>query len=694
MVTSGRFLDIKAGMQNTTAHALPGFLDGGGEMGALMRDHDWTGHPLGAPAGWPSLLKSTLRLVLTSNHPMLVWWGDDLHQFYNDAYRRTMDDQRHPAALGQRGADCWAEVWPIIGPEVDFVMTGDGATWHENAPLSFTRHGKREDMYWTYGYSPIQDEERVCGVLAVCADVTEDMRTRQLLKQSYVNVVESMDEGLAVIQIIVNAAGKPVDYRFLEVNPSFERQTGLVDAVGKTARQLVPDLEERWFEVYGKVALTGEAVRFLEGSEPMNRWFEVYATPVGAKENLMVALMFRDVTDRTRSEQALRVADRRKDEFLAMLAHELRNPLAPISAAAEMLQMPGADAQRVQHASAVIGRQVRHITGLIDDLLDVSRVTRGMIPLTPDTTDMQRVVADAIEQVRPLVDSHGHRLTVSTPPGPVLVTGDAKRLVQVLANLLNNAVKYTPGGGDIMLRLDVGAAQVTLAVIDNGIGMTADVLAHAFDLFVQAERETDRSQGGLGIGLALVKSLVELHGGTVSAHSAGLGQGSRFTIVLPRLADAAAPVAAGLAGAATTATSAASAAVAAPEAPLPSVRTALRAMVVDDNEDAAEMLAMFLEIHGHQVLTEDDPARVVERALAFAPQVCLLDIGLPGMDGYELARRIRAAPGLAGVLLIAVTGYGDEEARQQATAAGFDHHFVKPIDPARLVALLDTIATR
>ena len=534
-------------------------------------------------------------------------------------------------------------------------------------------------MYWTYGYSPIQDEERVRGVLVVCADVTEDMRTRQLLKQSYVTVVESMDEGLAVIRIILDDAGRPADYRFLEVNPSFERQTGLVDVVGKTARQLVPDLEERWFQIYGKVALTGESVRFLEGSEPMNRWFEVYATPVGSKEDLMVALMFRDVTDRTRSEQALRTADRRKDEFLAMLAHELRNPLAPISAAAELLQMPGADAARVQNASAVIARQVRHITGLIDDLLDVSRVTRGMIPLNASATDVRRVVADAIEQVRPLIDSHGHRLTVSTPPAQALVMGDAKRLVQVLANLLSNSVKYTPGGGDIMLRLDTGGGQVRLAVIDNGIGMTADVLAHAFDLFVQAERETDRSQGGLGIGLALVKSLVELHGGTVAAQSPGLGQGSRFTITLPQIVEEPAPVA--VAGD-----------VAASPAPVLTTSAALRAMVVDDNEDAADMLAMFLEIHGHQVLTEDDPARVVERALAFKPHVCLLDIGLPGMDGYELARRLRATPGLDGVVLIAVTGYGDEQARQQATIAGFDHHFVKPIDPASLVALVATLA--
>ena len=657
----------------TTAHALPGFLDGGGEMGALMRAYDWSAHPLGPPAGWPSLLKSTLRLVLTSNHPMFIWWDDDLYQFYNDAYRRTLGPERHPAALGQRGADCWAEAWHIIGPEIDQVMAGDGATWHENALVPLTRHGKREAVYWTYGYSPIQDEERVRGVLVVCADVTEDIRTRQLLKQSYGTVVESMDEGLAVIRIMLDAAGKPVDYLFVEVNPSFERQTGLVNAVGHTARHLVPTLEERWFEIYGKVALTGESVRFLEGSEPMNRWFEVYATPVGPREDLMVALMFRDVSDRIRGEQALRTADRRKDEFLAMLAHELRNPLAPISAAAELLQLPGADEARVRHASAVIGRQVRHITGLIDDLLDVSRVTRGMIPLNSSATDVRRVVADAIEQVRPLIDSHGHRLTVTTPPAPALVMGDAKRLVQLLANLLSNSVKYTPGGGDIMLRLDVEAAHVKLAVIDNGIGMTADVLAHAFDLFVQAERETDRAQGGLGIGLALVKSLVELHGGTVTAHSDGLGQGSRFTVCLPQLADA-------------------SAAVDDVAPPPAAVAPALRAMVVDDNVDAAEMLAMFLDIHGHEVLCEDEPVRVVAKALEFQPHVCLLDIGLPGMDGYELARRIRATPALADVTLIAVTGYGDELARQQAVAAGFDHHFVKPIDPARLVALLATLA--
>ena len=654
----------------------PAFLAGGGEMGALMRSHDWASHPMGVPELWPSLLKSTLRLLLTSNHPMFIWWGDELHQFYNDAYRRTLGPEHHPAALAQRGRECWAEAWHLIGSDIDDVMAGRGASWHENALVPMTRHGNREDVYWTYGCSPIQDEERVHGVLALCTEVTGEVRAREKLKQSYVTVIDSMDEGLAVIQIIVDEAGVPVDYRFLEVNPAFERQTGLVGAIGRTARELVPGLEERWFQIYGKVALTGESIRFMEGSEQMNRWFDVYAIRVGPAEEKKVALMFRDVSERTRTEQALRDADRRKDEFLAMLAHELRNPLAPISAAANLLQLASTDPERVRQASAVIGRQVRHISGLIDDLLDVSRVTRGMIPLVKVRTDVKRVVADAIEQVRPLIESRGHRLTVETEAASALVLGDAKRLVQVVANLLNNAAKYTPHGGNIALSLEVDGDKVKLSVLDDGIGMTAKVLEHAFELFAQAERETDRAQGGLGIGLALVKSLVELHGGEVVASSDGLGLGSRFTICLPHLLTEEERTSAPLAT----------------RHERDAGWTALQVMVVDDNVDAAEMLAMFLETTGHRVSIEHHALQVVNRAQALVPDVFLLDIGLPDLDGYALARQIRAVPKLAGAVLIAVTGYGDEQARQEASAAGFDHHFVKPIETAKLIALLDTLA--
>ena len=197
--------------ESKQTRGVPGFLAGGGEMGALMRSFDWDAHAMGQPSAWPSLLKSALRLVLTSNHPMFIWWGDQLLQFYNDAYRRTMGQERHPQALGQRGADCWREVWHIIGPEIDYVMAGEGATWHENALVPVTRHGKREDVYWTYGYSPIEDEGGVRGVLVVCIDVTEEVRKQELLKQSYVTVVDSMDEGLAVIQIILDDGGAPAD---------------------------------------------------------------------------------------------------------------------------------------------------------------------------------------------------------------------------------------------------------------------------------------------------------------------------------------------------------------------------------------------------------------------------------------------------------------------------------------------------
>ena len=492
-----------------------------------------------------------------------------------------------------------------------------------------------------------------------------------LMGQSYMAVVESMDEALAVIEVLFDGAGKAVDYRFLEVNPAFARQTGVADAVGKTAREIVPTLEERWFAIYGAVALTGAPTRFIEGAETMNRWFDVYATRVGRPGENKVALMFRDVTERTRTEQAYRDADRRKDEFLAMLAHELRNPLAPIAAAAELLQVCGGDAHRVGQASAVIGRQVRHISGLIDDLLDVSRVTHGMIPLEKVRADVRHVVADAIEQVRPLLESRGHRLAVQTPDAAALVSGDPKRLVQVVANLLNNAVKYTPHGGEIVLELAVDGADVALTVADNGIGMNAEVLARAFELFAQAEREADRSHGGLGIGLALVKSLVELHGGAVVASSAGLGQGSRFTVRLPRLEEG-------------------SSADQADAGPV--LAAALKVLVVDDNVDAADMLAMFVEAMGHQVVVEHSSLPALERLHAFHPDVFLLDIGLPDLDGYGLARRIRAIPAVAGALLVAVTGYGDEQARQQARAAGFDHHFVKPLDTAKLIALLDDVS--
>jgi signal transduction histidine kinase/CheY-like chemotaxis protein len=380
-----------------------------------------------------------------------------------------------------------------------------------------------------------------------------------------------------------------------------------------------------------------------------------------------------DITERRMAEEKLRELDRRKDEFLAMLAHELRNPLAPIGAAADLLQHARPTEGMVRTTSEIIGRQVRHMTALVDDLLDVSRVTRGRVELEKTALDVGQIAVDAVEQVAPLVQARRQQLSVLQPPAQVLVCGDKKRLVQVLANILNNAAKYTPEGGHLRLEVQAGEREVRIEVSDDGIGMAPEVVTRVFDLFAQAERSVDRASGGLGLGLALVKSLVELHGGTVACDSPGLGKGSRFVVTLPRLAERA-PAAQGRSGGE-------DAAEAGP----------LRILVVDDNEDAADTLAMLLEVSGHEVMVEHSPHRALARAKETAPQVCLLDIGLPDMDGAELARRLRALPETAPALQVAVTGYGQDSDRARTRDAGFDHHLVKPIDLDQLQALLEGV---
>ncbi|MGZ5846852.1 MAG: PAS domain S-box protein [Ramlibacter sp.] len=395
----------------------------------------------------------------------------------------------------------------------------------------------------------------------------------------------------------------------------------------------------------------------------------VVRPPEGGEPTLLAVLF--DITESKRMEEALRSADRKKDEFLAMLAHELRNPLAPIGAAAALLKSGRLDSARTAQVSDVISRQVQHMTGLVNDLLDVSRVTRGIATLEMARVDACRIVDDAIDQVRPLMDARRHALHVEGLSGIATLLGDHKRLVQVLVNLLNNAAKFTREGGRIRLAMEACAGQLTWTVTDNGIGMDTTLVDRAFELFAQAERTADRSQGGLGIGLALVKSLVELHGGTVVARSAGPGHGSEFRVQLPLASQPAG-----------------SRAPRPQECPEQRPEKGLRLLVVDDNVDAATLLGMVLEDMGHEVIVEHDSHRALQRAVLARPQVCLLDIGLPEIDGNELARRLRALPETRDAVLIAVTGYGQDRDRELSAAAGFDHHFMKPVDPAELGAVL------
>jgi PAS domain S-box-containing protein len=392
-----------------------------------------------------------------------------------------------------------------------------------------------------------------------------------------------------------------------------------------------------------------------------------------------VVLIFHDVGDRRRLERELleraeRLADndRRKDEFLAMLAHELRNPLASIKSAALLLGKLEAE-EELEWAKEVVQRQVRHLARLIDDLLDASRISRGKINLRKEPISLSPVVSSAVEAVRPLMEERRHEVSVSLINGGLRLEADPLRLEQILVNLLTNAAKYTDSGGRISLVARLEGPEIVVRVRDTGVGIPPELMHRIFDLFSQGDRTMARSEGGLGIGLTLVKQLAEMHGGTVTAESEGLGKGSEFTVRLPASREPAPPES-GRGGT------------------LPrSDRQASRVLVVDDNRDLCAGLSRFLKILGHEVLVAFDGLSAIEEARSYRPEIVILDIGLPGMDGYEIVRRLRAEECCRGALIIAASGYGQEEDRRRSREAGFDHHLVKPID---FDSLMDLFASR
>jgi signal transduction histidine kinase/DNA-binding response OmpR family regulator len=376
-----------------------------------------------------------------------------------------------------------------------------------------------------------------------------------------------------------------------------------------------------------------------------------------------------EIDERRQAETKLQLSNQRKDEFLAMLSHELRNPLAPIRNAIEVIRRAVPSEPTLDWANDVMDRQIKHLTRLVEELLDVARISQGKIVLQMEPVDLQTVIAQSIETVRPFMEARRHTLTHQLPASPVFMRGDFARLLQIVSNLLNNAAKYTEEGGAVQLALTVEEGQAVISVVDNGIGIDEDLLPNVFDLFEQGKRSLDRSQGGLGVGLTLVQRLVQLHNGQVQVISQGQGQGSEFRVVLPCLFD-----------------------VNAPEQPTPEPLrdvTGCRVLVVDDNFDAAESIAMFLMISGNEVKTVADGPQALACAPVYAPEVVVLDIGLPGMDGYEVAARLRELPQTASALLIALTGYGQESDKSRAKSAGFDAHLIKPTDPGALASLIE-----
>lgn len=407
---------------------------------------------------------------------------------------------------------------------------------------------------------------------------------------------------------------------------------------------------------------------------------EVVANVYQENQHVAIQCNIRDITDRSRMERqlqeqaaALADLDRRKDEFLAMLGHELRNPLAPITNAVQLLRLQNNETKPQRQALAIIERQVGQLTRLVNDLLEVSRINTGKINLQRERVGLIGIVECAVESVRPLINQHKHELTVSLSSRPIWLNADAARLEQVVVNLLNNAAKYTADGGRISITVEQEADEAVLRIRDTGVGIAPELLPRIFDLFTQAERSLDRSQGGLGIGLCLVQRLVEMHGGRAEAKSA-LGQGSEFVVRLPVMPTPALPP---------------------PstdnEISAPTGRS-LRVLVVDDNVDSAHTLKLLLKISGHDVRTVYDGPTALEAALDYRPEVVLLDIGLPGLDGFEVAKRLRQQPALGSVVLVAITGYGQESDRQRSLDAGFDHHLIKPTNFGKVQQILATVS--
>jgi PAS domain S-box-containing protein len=562
------------------------------------------------------------------------------------------------------------------------LKRGDRIDHYETVRVA--KDGRRVDISLTV--SPIRDSSgRIFAASKIARDVTERRIVREALRAS--------EERLRQLLSLMPAAVYTCDLagRITFYNMRAAELWGRSPDDGDTEQKFCGSY--RLYHLDGSPAPLAETpmAEALRTGKPARDREVVVERPDGSRIIVSVNIdplfdasgqrcgainVFQDITGRKRTEEALKLADRRKNEFLAMLAHELRNPLAPIRNAVQLLRRLGPQDPQLQHARDVIERQTQHMERLVGDLLDTSRITRGKITLRKEPLELMHVIGRAMETSRPLIEARRQHLAVSLPKEPVRLRGDVIRLAQVVSNLLSNAAKYTEEGGHIWLTGDVEKGEIVIRVRDDGMGIPAAFLPHIFDLFTQAERSLDRSQGGLGIGLALVRSLVELHGGRVQAFSSGPGLGSEFVIYLPILTE---------------------------DILEPEVHRAVphqggsippahhRVLVVDDNIDSAESMALLLKLGGHEVQLAHDGQAALDIAQMFQPHVVLLDIGLPRMDGYEVARRLRNDAAMQKTVLIALTGYGQTEDRRQSKNAGFDHHFIKPVDPEALEALISSM---
>ena len=547
--------------------------------------------------------------------------------------------------------------------------------------------GPSEEAFVDFVYQPLRDARgAVTGILAHGIDVTARVKAEQELAQAMVEaerwrrLYETALSNTADFNYVFD-----LDGRFVYVNRALLAlwQLELPEAVGKNFFDLgyPPELAARLQQEIRTVIETREP---LKNQTPYTStfgtgYYEYIFVPVLGQDGAVeaVAGSTREISERMALEWELRElatslaeADRRKDEFLAMLAHELRNPLAPLRSGLEVLKRVKHTSETAERIRVMLERQVVQLTRLVDDLLDVSRITRDKLELRLARVELREVLQTAIEASQPVVETGGHALTADLPGEAISLNADLVRLAQVFSNLLNNAAKYTPQGGQIWLTAVGEGSEVVVSVRDSGVGMEAHQLPTVFDLFTQIDHSLERAQGGLGIGLTLVKRLVELHGGTVQAQSEGKGRGSEFVVRLPILSREVSRLEEGLASEPAE------------------VSAGRRVLVVDDNEDGAETLGELLALSGHQIGTAYNGQAAIDLLPSFQPEFVLLDIGMPGLNGYEVCRRIRERPGGEQIVMVALTGWAQAADRLRSKEAGFDHHLAKPVDPRQLLELL------
>jgi signal transduction histidine kinase/ActR/RegA family two-component response regulator len=544
-------------------------LAGGGEMGVLMRRLDWEATPLGAPASWPSSLHAAVTLLLASSHPMYVAWGEDLIQFYNDAYREILGPC-HPQALGRSARETFRETWDVFGPLFDRVMSGVNATPEEDRRLEREQDGQVAERHFTLYYSALRSEDGSAGGVLVTA--LETTRHRE------------------------------------------------------------------------------EAAR-------------------------------REQVGRLEAE----AANKAKDEFLAVVSHELRTPLGAILIWTQLLRQEKVDEATVARALGIIERSTKTLAQLLDDLLDVSRIVSGKIRLEPRAVDLPSVLQVAVEAAQPAADQKGLSIQSVLERPLVPVSGDPVRLQQVVSNLLSNAIKFTPAGGQIDVRLDRTGSRAQIQVSDTGIGIRPDFLPYIFEHFRQADSTSTRENRGLGLGLAIARHLVQLHGGTIEAESPGEGEGASFTITLPLME--------GMVSALLPEDTVQAASTVSLE---PDGLRGVRVLVVDDAEDAREALSMLLGQFGARVTAVGSAGEALSVLDHEQPHVLLSDIAMPDEDGYTLIRKVRAREAARGGMLpaAALTAYATPEDRMKALRAGYQDHLPKPVDPAVLVEVVAALAGR